>query len=132
MNCLFCKIVSGDVPSYKIYEDQDVLAFLDIAPVNYGHALVIPKKHYTNFEEITDDDLVKVIKVVKKVGKALKEKLNVEGYNIGVNNDPVAGQIIPHIHFHVIPRRSGDGLELWSQGKYGDGEIEETANKLKI
>lgn len=132
MDCLFCKIVSGVLPGHKVYEDDDVLAFLDIAPVNYGHTLVIPKKHYQNFEEIPEEILSKTTNVVKKVGKSLKENLGVAGYNVCVNNDPIAGQIIPHMHFHVIPRRVGDDLELWPQGRYGDGEIEEMAQKLRI
>lgn len=131
MDCVFCKIVKGELPSYKVYEDGHTLAFLDIGPVNYGHTLVVSKKHYANMEEISEKGLKEVIAVVKKIGKALKEGLGAEGYNVGENNDPVAGQIIPHLHFHVIPRSQGDGLALWPQGKYGDGEAEEALNKIK-
>lgn len=129
--CLFCKIIAGEIPSYKVYEDGDVLAFLDIAPVNYGHTLVVPKKHFTNFEDTPEEELAKLITVVKRVGKALKDGLGVMGYNVGVNNDPISGQIIPHIHFHVMPRNEGDGHQLWRGGKYGDGEAEETLDKIK-
>lgn len=132
MICIFCKIAAGEIPSYKVYEDDDVLAFLDIAPVNPGHALVIPKKHYANLEEIPEEELVKIIKVVKKVGKSVKEKLDAQGYNVFVNNDPAAGQIIPHLHFHIIPRKEGDGLGLWPQGKYAEGEADEIAGKFKV
>lgn len=132
MDCIFCKIVNGEIPSYKVYEDDNTLAFLDIAPVNPGHTLVIPKKHYANFEEIPEEDLCELIKVVKKVGQSIKEGLGVEGYNVMENNDPIAGQIIPHIHFHVIPRLGGDGLKLWRQSEYKEGEAEETLNKIKI
>ena len=132
MDCIFCKIVSGIIPSYKVYEDEDTLAFLDIAPVNYGHTLVIPKKHYKNFEEIPEEELCKLMKTVKKVGLAVKEQLCALGYNACVNNDPIAGQIIPHIHFHIIPRAEGDGIKLWPQGKYGDGEIDEVLDQLQI
>lgn len=131
MDCIFCKIIKGELPSYKVYEDRHTLAFLDIGPVNYGHTLVVLKKHYANMEEIPEKELKKVITAVKKVGRAIKEGLGVEGYNIGVNNDPVAGQIVPHLHFHVIPRAAGDGLNLWPQGKYGDGEVEEVLSKIK-
>jgi len=130
MDCIFCKIVDGTLPSYKIYEDEDTLAFLDIAPVNYGHVLVIPKKHYENIEAIPEDELAKVIQAVKRVGRSIKENLGSQGYNANVNNDPVAGQIIPHLHFHVIPRAEGDGLQLWPAGKYADGEAEEAAKRL--
>lgn len=129
--CLFCEIVSEKIPSYKVFESEKVLAFLDIAPVNYGHTLVIPKDHYVNMEEIPEDLLCEVIKIVKMVGKSLKDGLKVPGYNVSVNNDPVSGQIIPHIHFHVIPRKEGDGLKLWEQGKYGDGEAQEVLGKIK-
>lgn len=131
MSCIFCKIVAGEIPSYKVYEDEDVYAFLDIAPVNYGHTLVVTKKHFANMEEIPEEELCQLIKAVKKVGKAIKEGLSAAGYNIGENNDPVAGQVVPHIHFHVMPRRADDGLRLWPQGKYGNGEAEKVAKKIK-
>jgi histidine triad (HIT) family protein len=132
MECIFCKIVAGEIPSYKVYEDENCLAFLDIAPVNYGHTLVVTKKHYANMEEIPENELCQLIKAVKKVGKALKDGLGAAGYNIGENNDPVAGQVVPHIHFHVMPRRADDGLRLWPQGKYEAGKAEETMDKLKM
>lgn len=132
MDCILCKIVNNEIPSYKIYEDDTILAFLDIAPVSAGHALVITKKHYKNLEEIPENELALLINVVKKIGKSIKENLQVLGYNVSENNDPVAGQIIPHIHFHVIPRKIGDGFELWKQGKYGEGEAGLILNKIKL
>lgn len=131
MNCLFCKIASGENPSYKVYEDDFVLAFLDIFPVSPGHVLVIPKKHFPNYEAIDEEYLIRVYSVVKKIGAVLKSALHVPGYNTMVNNDPVAGQIIPHFHVHIIPREVGDGLKLWSQGEYKDGEAELILNKIK-
>jgi histidine triad (HIT) family protein len=130
--CVFCKIVSGEIPSYKIYEDESALAFLDIMPVNPGHTLVIPKKHYENIEAIPEEELADLIKVVKKVGLALKNGFGAKGYNLTENNDPIAGQIIPHLHFHLIPRVEGDDLKLWPQGKYGEGEAETVALRLKV
>jgi histidine triad (HIT) family protein len=132
MDCLFCRIVAGELPAHVVFENENVMAFLDIAPVNPGHTLVIPKKHYANMEEISEEDLCEVVKAVKKVGKSLKENLEVEGYNITENNDAASGQIIPHIHFHVIPRHSADGLNLWPQGQYQNGEAEEILGKIKI
>jgi histidine triad (HIT) family protein len=129
--CIFCKIVRADIPSYKIYEDDYTLAFLDIAPVSKGHTLVIPKKHYANFEDIPEEELCALIKTVKKIGGMLKEGLGVFGYNMQVNNDPIVGQIIPHIHFHLIPRKEGDGLQLWPQGGYDPGEAEKIAEKIR-
>ncbi|MBU1901912.1 HIT family protein [Patescibacteria group bacterium] len=131
MDCIFCKIVAGEIPSYKVYEDEDTLAFLDIMPVNPGHSLVVPKNHYANFEDIPEEELCKIMKTVKKVGKALKDGLGVSGYNVMENNDPVAGQIIPHIHFHVVPRHEDDNFKLWPQRKYEEGKAEEALEKIK-
>jgi len=129
--CIFCKIVAGEIPAYKIYEDEDSLAFLDINPVNPGHALVISKKHAANLEEIEASDLQKLIVVVKIVGRLLKEKLGYAGYNVNISNDPVAGQEVPHLHFHLVPRKAGDGLMLWPHAQYAEGEAEEILRKLK-
>jgi histidine triad (HIT) family protein len=132
MDCIFCKIVNGELPSYKVYEDDDILAFLDISPINYGHTLVIPKKHFQNLESIDENLLCKIIIIVKKVGQILKNGLGVEGYNVCENNDAVAGQIVSHLHFHVVPRSEGDGLGIWPQGKYGENEAEEILKKIKL
>ncbi len=130
MDCVFCKIVVGAIPSYKIYENDHTLAFLDINPVSPGHTLVISKKHYSNLEDIPEKELCEMIKTVKKVGKALKDGLGVEGYNILKNNDPVAGQIIPHNHFHVVPRKKDDNLSQWPQDKYKEGEADNISKKI--
>lgn len=129
--CLFCKIIAGEIPAYKVYEDEKVLAFLDIEPVNPGHILVIPKKHVANLEEISEEDLMAVIVVVKKMGKLLKEKLAYEGYNVNENNDPVADQEIPHLHFHVIPRVKGEDKIIWPHCQYKEDEAENILEKLK-
>ena len=129
-SCIFCKIVAGILPSYKIYEDDKVLAFLDIAPVNPGHILVIPKKHFVNMEEIPEQLLIDVIKIVKKMGLALKMGMGYEGYNIVESNDPVAGQEVPHIHFHLTPRVSKDEFS-WPHKKYGEGEAQKVQEKIK-
>lgn len=131
-DCIFCKIVEGKLPSNKVYEDKDVFAFLDIMPNNHGHTLVIPKKHYKNFEEIPEELLVKVVLATKKVGKSIKDGLGVEGYNVIENNDPVAGQVVPHLHFHVIPRFEDDDFQLWPQAPYPEGEDKKVLEKIKI
>jgi histidine triad (HIT) family protein len=107
-DCIFCKIVNGEIPAKKVFEDSSVLAFLDINPANPGHTLVIPKKHSEDITTISEPDLFKSIDVVKKVASKLKEKMRVEGVNIVQNNGRVAGQLVNHIHFHVIPRFQGD------------------------
>jgi histidine triad (HIT) family protein len=130
-SCIFCQIVNGEISSIKIYEDEKTMAFLDVSPVNYGHTLVIPKEHYVNMEGVPEEELYAIITTVKKIGAAIKDGLNAPGYNIQENNDPVAGQVIPHLHFHIIPRVQNDGLRLWPQGRYGDSEAEEIAARIK-
>jgi histidine triad (HIT) family protein len=124
--CIFCNFT----PDYKVYEDDQILAFLDIYPVSPGHTLVITKKHYQNLEDISAPELNALIQAVKKIGAQMKERLGVTGYAVTENNDPVAGQIIPHIHFHIIPRQEGDNLEAWPQRQYAAGEAEEILKKL--
>jgi len=132
MDCIFCKIISGEIPSYKVYEDEFTLAILDINPLNPGHVLVLPKKHVVNIEAADETTLCQIVRIVKKAGESLKKNLNAPGYNVLVNNDPVAGQVVPHLHFHVAPRTLDDGLKLWPQKKYKPGEAEAVLNKIKI
>lgn len=130
-NCIFCQIAAGKLPCHKVYEDDKVMAFLDITPVKHGHTLIIPKEHYANLEEIPEDLLQQLIVIVKNIGKSIKEKLGAPSYNVIENNDKAAGQLIPHIHFHVVPRYDDDGLQWWPQNKYGEGEAEQILAKLK-
>jgi len=133
MECLFCKIIAGEIPCTKVYEDDTVLAFLDIHPVNIGHTLVIPKVHHTNLYETPDKALSHMVVVTKKLSIAIKESLGAEGVNIEMNNDPVAGQIIFHTHLHIIPRFSGDGFTHWHGARgYHDGEASEISEKIKM
>lgn len=128
--CIFCRIISGEIPCQKIYEDDKVLAFLDIKPASVGHTLVITKKHYADLGEISEEDLSPLIVVVKKIGELIKTKLGMAGYSVLNNNGTAAGQTVAHIHFHIIPRTNGDGLITWSQRSYDPGEEEEIAKKL--
>ena len=130
-DCIFCKIVKGEIPSNKVYEDEKVLAFLDIGPVNKGHALVIPKEHYVNIYDIPENLLKNVIAAVKKVSKAVKKGVNADGINLNMSNDPSAGQVVMHSHIHIIPRFKDDGLKHWPQSKYKEGEAEEVKKKIK-
>jgi len=129
--CVFCKIVAGEIPSEKIYEDDDILAFLDVTPINAGHALVIPKKHYENLFDLPDDILKKISIKLRDLGKAVKEGVEAEGLNIGMNNREAAGQLVPHAHFHLIPRYVSDGYKHWGGRKYKDGEISTVAEKIR-
>ena len=124
--CIFCKIIKGEVSCGKIYEDEHVLVFLDIEPINKGHCLVITKKHYETLLEIPENEFSYLFSALKRVGGALMNGLKAEGFNIGMNNFSVAGQVVMHAHFHVIPRFKGDGLKHWPGKKFEDGEyIEE-------
>lgn len=121
-NCIFCKIVEGLIPSTKIYENADVLAFLDIQPVHPGHTLVIPKDHFENIYTTPSEAWVRVQIAVKDIALAVKHATGADGINIIVNNESAGGQIVPHTHVHIIPRHNEDGLKQWSQGVYKSAE----------
>ncbi len=129
--CLFCKLVEGEVPSMRVYEDEDTLAFLDIKPNNPGHTLVIPKKHSENLYDMDDHSLATVIRTVQKVAKAIKAAVGADGINLAMNNEPAAGQVIFHPHIHVIPRFKEDGYRHWPQRSYKEGEAAEIAEKIR-
>ncbi len=114
-DCIFCKIVRGEIPSSKVYEDDDTLAFMDIGPVVKGHVLVIPKGHYDPITGTPPEILQKLILVVQRIAEAQINSLEADGINVAQANGSVAGQIIPHVHFHVIPRFEGDGHALWKR-----------------
>ena len=132
--CVFCKIVKREIPSDIIYEDDNFFAFLDINPNNPGHTLVIPKNHYENIYSLPDEILCDIGPIVKKISIAVKKGVNANGINIIMNNDGAAGQIVPHAHFHIIPRFVDDGYKHWpgkSFPKEGNAKIaEKIKNKL--
>ncbi len=130
-DCIFCGIAAGEIPSVQVRETPRVLAFLDIAPVNYGHTLVIPKKHYENLLDLPDDLWTEMGQVSRQVARALQKILYARGFNIGMNNFEAAGQVIFHAHLHVIPRHLGDGLELFPQGSYGRGDLANVGKQLR-
>ena len=110
IDCIFCRIVSGQIPSFKIYEDDSVLAFLDIKPATKGHTLVIPKRHYENVFDITEDSLQKIAVVAKNLSAKIKSALQADGIRLSQSNGEAAGQDIMHFHLHIIPRYQNDGL----------------------
>lgn len=129
--CIFCKIINGEIPADKIYEDENFFAFLDIHPVNPGHALLIPKKHYENLYEIPDDLMAKAGPLIKKLAIAVRKGTNADGINLGMNNEKTAGQLVPHAHFHIIPRFINDGHEHWKGRPYlCSEEIKKLAQKI--
>lgn len=128
-NCIFCKIVKSELPSIKIYEDELVLAFLDINPVNIGHTLIIPKKHFENIFELPEETAIHIMKITKKISSAIK-KSGADGINISINNGKAAGQVIFHSHTHIIPRFTGDNLPPWPARTPRNGELAEIAKKI--
>ncbi|MBM3271925.1 HIT family protein [Candidatus Kaiserbacteria bacterium] len=129
-SCIFCKIVAGEIPSYKVYEDAHALAFLDIHPVTKGHTLVIPKQHATNIFDIEEGSWSHVAETVRVVARMLESSLSLDGVNLMMNNREVAGQVIDHPHVHLIPRRTGDGLRHWPHEKYEEGEAQRFAARI--
>ena len=129
-DCIFCKIIKGEIPSTKIYENEYVYAFLDIMPVNKGHTLVIPKKHSRNLLEDDVEDLKHCIEAAQKVATAVMRAVNADGFNLGVNTNSAAGQAVFHTHFHIIPRFEDDGLRAWPHKEYGEGEMLPLGNKI--
>ena len=109
-DCIFCAIADGEIPSFKVYEDDIVLAYLDINPFTEGHTLVIPKVHSEGLLDTPDATLAEIIVRVKKVAAHLKAALPCDGFNILQNNGEAAGQTVRHVHFHIVPRTGGDAL----------------------
>ena len=123
-DCLFCKIVAGEIPSSKVYEDDDVLAFLDISQTTVGHTLVIPKKHYDNFLDTPKEIMHKVMDVAQRIGQAQIMMLGAKGVNILSNINKEAGQSIIHFHVHVIPRYiSNEGFQITMKENPKAGEL---------
>ncbi len=132
-SCIFCKIVAGEIPAIRVFEDSDVLAFMDIGPLVRGHTLVIPKAHHNLISETPDVVLAKVIAVVRRVAQAQREGLGAEGVNIHQANGSAAGQVVPHLHFHVVPRFQHDGHHWnWTPHPYADlSEAAALANRIQ-
>ena len=133
-NCIFCQIVDKKIPSKKIYEDKNNLAFLDVYPISKGHTIVITKNHYQNIEAIPEDKLGELFKIVKKLATLIHERLNIDGYNILQSNFEAAGQVINHFHVHIIPRKKTDGkfkLKI-PRIETPEEQLTEISNLLKI
>lgn len=131
-DCVFCKMVAGQIPAARIYEDDAVLAFLDIGPLSDGHALVIPKRHCGRVHECEPDILAELGRRLGGIAGAVAKAVDADGYNVLCNNGRAAGQVVNHLHFHIIPRRTGDGVFTeWRSGKYGSGRIEQIAEKIR-
>ena len=129
-DCVFCKIVNGAIPALKVHEDDNCICFLDIQPANPGHTLVVTKDHYPTLSETPDERLGGLFTVVKKIGRTAAESVGADGFNVMVNNGTVAGQVIPHLHVHVVPRFEDDGHRHWSKKSVDPERMKEIAAKI--
>ena len=118
-SCIFCKILKGNIPCSKVYEDNAVLAFLDLNPASHGHTLIVPRKHAATLLDLEPGTGDAIMQAMRKVGKALQEVTGAAGFNCIQNNFAAAGQEVMHLHWHVIPRFEGDNLiQAWKPGSY--------------
>ena len=130
-NCIFCKIVHGEIPCHKIYENEKILAFLDINPITRGHTLIIPKKHATDLIEMNEEDASQIIMAAKKIAPALLKAVNASGINLLNSNGKEAGQVVFHYHLHLIPRQSDDGVRLFTPTRKHDGDLTEVGESIR-
>lgn len=131
-DCIFCKIVAGQIPCHKIFEDDQVLSFLDIGPLAEGHTLVIPKDHYPLVSEMPGEAVAAVTAHLPRLARAVMAATGVQGCNILVNNGKVSGQEVEHVHWHIIPRVAGDGLGYrWNASEYAEGRAEMVLDAVK-
>jgi len=131
MECIFCNITDRKSEAEIIFEDDDILAFLDIQPVNYGHTLVIPKKHYDNFLTVPKDELEKLIHATQFIAGVIKRSLNADGFNVISNNGSPAGQSVYHFHFHIIPRFQNDFTLRPVVKNYKTGSMNEFGKQIR-
>ena len=132
MDCIFCDIIGKNESAEILYENESIISFLDIRPVNYGHTLVIPKTHYENFLSVPPDVLGELIQATQMLSTAIIKSLVPDGFNIVVNNGVAAGQSIFHFHFHIIPRFQSDDFKFRPNLKsYGDGTMKKFAEKIR-
>jgi histidine triad (HIT) family protein len=133
MDCIFCKIVNGEIPAVKVLNEDKVFAFMDINPASRGHMLVVPKNHSENIFEIPEGDLLAVISAVKRCAGAVKEALGAEGITVLQLNGRASDQLVPHLHVHIMPRWENDGMSVshWEMGKGDIEELQEIARKVR-
>lgn len=131
-DCVFCKIVKGEIPSFKIYEDEWTYAFLDIAGDYEGHTLVIPKSHYKNIFDIAPEVLSRVMDTVKVVSSHYKDNCGYDGVNIINASEPCAEQTVFHLHIHIIPRKNNDGLKIYPEKDKTAQDFKHICEKLRI
>ncbi len=132
MDCIFCKIVNGEIPSLKVYEEEHTMVFMDIAKDVDGHMIAIPKKHIKNILDCDEDILNCLMATVKRVANYCVDECGYDGVNLLNANDESAGQSVPHFHIHIIPRRKNDNVDAWPNFDGANHEIEEIYEKIRI
>ena len=131
-DCIFCKIIAGQISCTKIYENEHVLAFLDVGPVSEGHVLVILKQHTARMDLTDSLVMAELAKVLPKLAGSVKDAMAADGYNVLCNNGASAGQVVEHMHFHIIPRKENDGVfNQWPSFQYPAGKAEAIAEKIR-
>ena len=131
-DCIFCRIISGEIPSTTIYENSKFKVIMDIAPANKGHVLILPKEHYDNIYDIDTATAGELFELAVMTARALKSVLDCDGMNILQNNGTVAGQTVFHFHMHIIPRYEGDTVNIgWKELSYDDGEMEQLREAIR-
>ena len=130
-DCIFCKIANGEIPSKTLYEDERFQVILDLGPATKGHALILPKDHFSNLFELPDETAGEVMKLARRMAVQMKEKLHADGFNLVQNNGECAGQTVMHFHLHLIPRYEGDGQHiLWKPVETTQEELEQIKNAI--
>lgn len=131
-DCIFCRILKGELPAQKVHEDARVVAFLDINPIASGHTLVLPREHHEMWTDLPPDLAADLARPAQVVARGVVKATGAEGFNLLMNNHRCSGQAIPHAHFHVIPRKTGDGVKFgWVTKPYPPGEIEKVAESIR-
>lgn len=131
-NCIFCKIIAGQIPCIKVYEDDQVLAFLDVHPVSEGHTLVVHKEHTSRVDSTEPLAMARIGEVLPKLTASIQQAMAADGYNVLCNNGASAGQVVEHLHVHIIPRKANDGVfNHWPSFQYPDGRAAVIAEKIR-
>jgi len=131
-DCIFCKIIAGDIPAARLIDDEHSLALMDVAPLAEGHALLIPKGHYQTLDEMPAEEAAAMLAHLPALVRAVQQATRCEGVNVLQNNGRVAHQVVPHVHFHVIPRNAGDEFHFnWPAGSYPEGRMDELAEQIR-
>lgn len=131
-NCVFCKIVAGQIPAVKVLEDEHALAFVDIGPLADGHVLLIPKAHAATVDQMTAEQAAGCLRHLPALARAVRAATGCEGINVLQNNGLVAHQVVMHVHFHIIPRNRGDAFSFnWPAGTYPEGRAEKIAGEIR-